>query len=1006
MSKRLVVLLSILYIVKCLNDFNEISSSLNDNSDQTIFIDIGLSQNYSIKYNDATNFIFNITDNGTYQVNIHTINCNVKIDFKGEIMNQINLNIYSLEINETSNIIKIKPLIDVIFGKEVENIEQKKCYLSINSINTNDPEIKIENKQDFIFFFKDYNVLNISYEIKNNSTNNFAALLFQFNEKSNFSIDITNNNKNLISKNIYNSTYIYLNSDILKNIMNDNINICIKKNDNDKPINIFFKIVENEMISILQKNSLNYGFMSIKTTYQYFYFEVFKGEEGEIMLHYKRFYDQLLAKIVTKDEINDTDLYNSDEYPTAQSDNNANILTYNPHSLKLTYTYKDTFNCSKGCYILLTYISGNFGINYLNIGYEFTLLSRSWSHSNYLPQIVDIPYNEYILGSFEKTSINTYHYYSIYIPNDAEKIIIQIEGNYIDCFYGEGRKKINTIVEEENDKNINIISKQNITILNIKELNLKGKMISFAFRSKDFFNDIFSFYYFRVFYFKDNDLIYFPMDSQLGNLCLPKYNEETNLYYCHFIFSNKYNGLSTNFSISTSNQNEYYKIYVTKIYKNGEKNNETKEIFYTYYNGTDDIDYFCFTFEFQNSEIKNIISFLYEDRINDYYMQIYSSQMFYIQGYFHSTFYFNMKNNCTLIYKYIFGSIYYLELIGYYFPDFFDEELFYLSDTNSRGKPFATGIYANNKGFVEYIPFYEDIEWLFVLQLEYNIRNKGIIEIKSGETKNQIITSDYFPSHHYLKIKNEDYNNININLRIKNSDNSFLENNFKIKGYMLDEETINRKINGEYIQLGEEIEGYYSKELNVGLLEVNKEKKYNNSNFVLIEIINIDKLNRNSSLLVEVVTKEFTKENYFMPTNQYIIEKFNNNNDTIEDENKYHIYVNQRGDDPIYIELSPEYNDIELIFANETKSTPNFYYTVKFETGFKKYIIYKINDNNIYFNVINPKKRKANYMIRYHCQYHDLFFHDEIFNSTYYLSNEFDKKYIDTNNDNIRFTHI
>ena len=169
--------------------------------------------------------------------------------------------------------------------------------------------------------------------------------------------------------------------------------------------------------------------MTINKTYQYFYFEVFKAEEGEIMLHYKRFYGELIAKIVTKDEINYTDLFNPDEYPKNVSDKKNNFLNYNPHSLKLSYSYKDTLNCSKGCYILLTYISGNFLINYLNIGYEFTLLYRSWSHSNYVPTIVDIPFNEYIIGSFEKGSINTHHYYSIHIPNDAEKIIIQIEGN-------------------------------------------------------------------------------------------------------------------------------------------------------------------------------------------------------------------------------------------------------------------------------------------------------------------------------------------------------------------------------------------------------------------------------------------------------------------------------------------------------------------------------------------------------------------------------------------------
>ena len=196
------------------------------------------------------------------------------------------------------------------------------------------------------------------------------------------------------------------------------------------------------------------------------------------MLHNKRFYGELIAKIVSINETNYTCLFNSDEYPKSQDDNNSYFLNYNQHSLKLTYSYKDTFNCSNGCYILITYFSGDSGKNYLNIGYEFTLLSRSWSHSNYISPILDIPFNEYIIGSFEKGSINNHHYYSIYIPKEAEKIIIQIEGNYIDCFYGEGRKIINTMKTEENDRNLNIISNQNIIILNITKLNLNDKTIS------------------------------------------------------------------------------------------------------------------------------------------------------------------------------------------------------------------------------------------------------------------------------------------------------------------------------------------------------------------------------------------------------------------------------------------------------------------------------------------------------------------------------------------------
>ena len=125
-------------------------------------------------------------------------------------------------MNANNKNITIKPLIDIIDGKEKENYAKKGCHLSINSIKLDQPEIKIETKEDSIFYFdsQDLHSLNVSYKLNNISNDSFAALFFQFNEKSNFSINIINKNEFnpsiVISKNIYNSTYIFLNSDILK----------------------------------------------------------------------------------------------------------------------------------------------------------------------------------------------------------------------------------------------------------------------------------------------------------------------------------------------------------------------------------------------------------------------------------------------------------------------------------------------------------------------------------------------------------------------------------------------------------------------------------------------------------------------------------------------------------------------------------------------------------------------------------------------------------------------
>ena len=353
MLNTLVILLLSFLQVNCLNSCLDYSVSLDENSNQ-IDLETGYSQNYTIKYDEGTNFNFNIKDNDTYQVNIHTINCNVKIDFNGEIMNQINLDTYSLKINKSNTNIKIKPLIDVISGEEIENYEEKICYVTINSVNENVPVVTIQNKEGAFFYFEDYNNLTISYDFIRTSFFDVTALFFQFNENSNFSVNVTCRDNNLIYKNIYNSTYIYLHNGTFAKYSNNyvfnNLNIYIEKYDYNKPINLFFKIVENAKPIILQKNALNYCFSTSSTENQFFYFEVFKGEEGEINLHYKRFEGILMAIIVKKDEVNYTDLFNINTYYITDKQ-----LYFNPHNSKLQYTYKDTLNCNKGCYILLVY---------------------------------------------------------------------------------------------------------------------------------------------------------------------------------------------------------------------------------------------------------------------------------------------------------------------------------------------------------------------------------------------------------------------------------------------------------------------------------------------------------------------------------------------------------------------------------------------------------------------------------------------------------------------------
>ena len=443
--------------------FNQINcSEIFFEDEDILFIEPGHSHTYFLQYDNYTNFVFHNPENNSIEININAFNCYFDVQFKGDILKQLNLDTYSLKIYSQYSFIKIKPLLDVTYGQYKENYRNKTCPISMNSYFLNpEPEIKIENKEVNYFYFEteEYDLLKISYDIKEVSEESYAGLSFLFNNKCNFLIKIFYTNEQSQSyktKTIYNSSTIFLDSSFLLYDPNDqkggNLSIHIENLDSI-PLLLRFKIMEKESVSLLKKDSLNFGFITSKTMYQYFYTEVFKGEEGELVLHKKRIYGLLYGKIVDKSDI--SDLNDTSIYPNENTDNTT-ILSYNYHSMQLNFSYENTTNCLEGCYLLVTFKQIKSDGEFPLIGYEFTILTRFWNYTDYISNIVNVPFNEYLIGNFEKGSI-THHYYALYVPEDADKIIIQIECNYLDGFYGEGRLKINTAKKIGNTEKLDII---------------------------------------------------------------------------------------------------------------------------------------------------------------------------------------------------------------------------------------------------------------------------------------------------------------------------------------------------------------------------------------------------------------------------------------------------------------------------------------------------------------------------------------------------------------------
>ena len=939
---------------------NYMIESLKDN--ETVILNPGFSKTYLIQYQKDTNFVFNIENNEKLQINIHSLNCYFEIEFRGKKLYEKELEEYSIKIDSENNNITIKPLIDVINGKYKENYEKKSCPISINSILLQDdqPKLQITNQEENIFYF-DYSKLNISYQCKEILEDSFVALYFQFNEKSNFSIDVyyqkEENETSSLTKHIRNSSYIYLDYKFLKykvtnvTIPGGNLSIAINNKDN-KNILMHLKIIEKESFSQLQKDYLNMGFITSKTTHQYYFMEVLKGEEGEFMLHNKRLHGVLYGRIVDKKNMSIEDLYDSSKYPKNDT-NGTNMdsidLKYNQNLLRMNFSYENTSHCLNGCYLLVTFEQVHSEKDFPLIGYEFTILTRFWNYTDYVSQIIDIPFNEYIIGAFESGSIS-HHYFSVSIPNDAKKIIIQIESNYLDGFYGEGKIKINTAKTIGNTKSLGIINNQHVLTLDVDELKYKEKIISFTFRPKDYYAEIFSFYYFRVLYIRENEVLYYPVDSNLGNLCYPEFDNNTKLYYCRLIYLNSYNDLSTQFAISSSIQNEYFMVYNIRHSKDdGEMSTYDKRFIYLSYGDVNGFAQMIFLFEFQNGELKNILSCM-RDTVKNVHPHIYSAQMFYVKESY-KTNHFEEVSNYTFLYQYVHGNAGNVKLSFLGYENF-------ISSRNYKGLPLSVDIDSANDKITcsTQRPYY-----VYYIRLRYNMRNKGIEEIKSGETLNKFVIGGHFPIYYYLKVKNESYINVDLNLRINSYNESMLQNDFLIRSYVLDEDTIKRKINGEYINLRDPIPGNYLSTYKIGLLQVNKPIE-ENKNYILIEISNNEQNNINSYLLVQLITKEYNNEIYFMPVNHYIIDTFDGENNEPLVENKYYLCSEDKDEDQVLLEMSSGFDDIEIKFDNYSRVKNSFHYY----DGFKRYRIYTAYNENVYFSVVNPKKRNANYMMRYY----------------------------------------
>ena len=724
------------------------------------------------------------------------------------------------------------------------------------------------------------------------------------------------------------------------------------------------KIIQNNSTYFyLQKNQLNLGFIPIEIDYYYYYMEVFKGEEGEIMLFNKRKNGILISKIIKKEEFK-----NVDKFPKYNEKDllSNDFLEFNIYNQKLRFFSSDTEKCEKGCFLLITYysnISKSLEIN----GTEFSILSRIWDEEEFESQINIIPLNEYIFGFFDEYTVNI-HYYSVFIPYESN-VYIEIHGNNINGFSKEGFVNINTYKLTNNTKVIFKESqKKKIFMLKKGDIGLKafkGEYISFAFDRG--YND-YSYYYFRILQNNPkNDYVIYPLDTNKENYCETKDNK------CYFLLKNDYSDLlNKNFIYGFGEMNTFYKVssisYIDDYSKNLNPDylSEVKEI------GSFK-DYLSFDLKSKDSFVLIIIETnSTENKTNSPSVDIYSYQIYHLTEKEFQQFY--LYQNPLKEYRIL------------------------INITEGEGSICFNQTYDNNSNLIhleeqKIYSFSISNKTNFLLQAQNNLTfNIKIISEFSNETIKQLnylynsIEIDENEKNFPLIyiIKDIKYNGININFNFKfNSSNNNINayNNLIIKGYGLDYSvilSINDKDDIKLIDFQNEVEGKYDNITNSGYIELSRKlietkyketEKYTEDIYYFIIIENITPFDfKNLTNDIYIISKD--ENNILLPINKYIRNSFLLENRIINQ--KYFFEKEKITNNKFILEFSSNYKNIEIIFNDFI----NCIITEKIG-GIQKYILSINTTNSIYyyFNLkITPQKelnsekslKEVNIIIKYY----------------------------------------
>ena len=901
---------------------------------------------------------FNVLNNETklLLINLYPPECSLNIQSKinYETIIQYTYNTYFMLIKkeEFDSSIEISPLI----YSEKERMIKRRYPLIINSIELNNlttPELYLEEKEPaFLYFNNCLKKINLIYSIKNKNRSPIIISFF-IKEKVKFKIEISDG-KNIITNRIINYKENII---IASDFSSEKYTITIYPIQKGVNSTLVVKIIENKSSPFpLKRDELYLGFFPKNIKYLYYYLEVFNEEEGEVFLFNKRQNGILISKIIRKGEsIPDIQEFpNYDEYKNSPQ----KFLKFNEYNQQLSYKSTNTQECDNGCYLLISYYSNN--SNYLNlIGSEFSLLNRFLDKEETKCKILNIPLNEYIFSTIKNGSFNV-HYYSVYIPEDTKDISIEIQGENILAFAKKGLQQFNTMELSENTISLNnkLKTKEIINLDNdiLKFDTLKGKFITFAFRS-NIKEDVLAYYYFRILQSNiQNNYTIYPFDTNKINLCKTKNINGSNV--CYFLLKNEYKELLNNiivYGLGKGNitykafyiyDSNYYSLNLNEL--NSSKIIEEKN---SYLNIDLSLDAQCVLIEIKSNldeyltVISNFKNALFQS------IDIYSYQLKFLPTNARGIFNFNLDSN--KIYRVFVNNINGIGYICFEEDCKYDKQRFYLNEK----RIYSFSISHKIKNI--YISSKENL--IFNIKLSNQFTNNVMEELNYGFYLKEINPKkESFPFIFF--IKDTKYCGLDINLFF-NFNNSNSKFSLIIKGYAFNYEKMNDIKNKNYFKMmnmKSEFQGFYNSISNNGIIVFNNHtfnETYDNEindKYYIILIENRTRIEEDFKLGINSISKN--KNGILLPFNKYIINSF----DLLKENfimQKYYFEIIKNDTNKYIIEYSSNYN-ITIEFNKLIKITDS-----KIIGGITQYTIdfdKKINSSQWIFTIKIESNKKGN----------------------------------------------